>query len=155
MGGIGSGNKSGMGTTTTEEHKRIDIRYLKQLGVLGNYCSGTLSWSCNGHQSGFIDYSSSPSTLILKYRFRWNGGDWQPVTQHVRFVETPCSGSSDWSHEHSRFQQHVGHHHCRCESELSKACYVCVHKCESCLNRLWAFASLRSRSYRGCGRFMR
>ena len=98
MGGIGSGTKSGMGTTTTEEHKRIDIRYLKQLGVLGNYCSGTLSWSCNGHQSGFIDYSSSPSILTLKYRFRWNGEDWQPVTQQVRFVETPChyGGNRKW-----------------------------------------------------------
>ncbi|RLT90333.1 MAG: hypothetical protein D9N13_06100 [Ketobacter sp. GenoA1] len=99
MGGLGSGNKSRISNTmTTEEYKRIDIRFLKSLGVLGKYRSGILSWSCNGSQTGFINYSISPSQLNLDYRFRASGEDWQPVKQQIDLIQTNCNygGSRMW-----------------------------------------------------------
>ncbi|AUM12474.1 hypothetical protein Kalk_08595 [Ketobacter alkanivorans] len=98
MGGIGSGRQAHRNTATAEEFKRIDIRYLKRIGILGKYRSGTLSWTCNGQQSGFINYASSPQTLTLEFRFRRYGEDWQPVTQHIQFVDSLCNygGSRKW-----------------------------------------------------------
>jgi len=91
MGGPGSGGWYRWDKrTTTEEVKRIDIRHLKKHGLLS---SGrrTLSWNCGGESSGFIHYTMHPDCMILDYRFRRNGGEWEPVNQTIQFSETACN----------------------------------------------------------------
>lgn len=89
MGGIGSGRQKS-GTLTTYEVKRIDIGYLKKSGILNSHRSGKLTWSRNGEQTGFINYTNTASSLILQYRYRQFGEDWQPVEQTIRYTKTNC-----------------------------------------------------------------
>jgi hypothetical protein len=92
MGGVGSGTWCRWSTrTTTEECKRIDIRYMKRKGVLGSGRSGSLSWTSNGAPTGNISYHRHESHLELNYRIRENEGDWEPVKQSVSITTTPCN----------------------------------------------------------------
>ena len=91
MGGTGSGgwcrwNKQ----TTTEEVKRIDIRYMKKQGLLQPNTAGSLSWKCGDEPSGDIRYSCYQHELQLHYRYREYGGDWQSVEQRIPFDRTHC-----------------------------------------------------------------
>lgn len=99
LGGIGSGNRNQWSnTSTTEDHKRIDVGFLRKRGILNGYSSGTLTWSSNGQQTGLINYTCTLSHLILDFRYRWRGEDWQPVTQHIPLAESPCNygGTRKW-----------------------------------------------------------
>ena len=99
MGGYGSG-RGGIwgGKTTTESQKRIDIRWLKKKGYLRPGYSGSLSWSCGGESSGYINYCMEADRMILHYRYRPRGGEWEPVEQVIRFDRTPCNygGHRTW-----------------------------------------------------------
>lgn len=92
MGGVGSGswyrwNKQ----TTTEDTKRIDIRYMKKQGLLKHNTQGSLRWTRGGEPSGDIRYQCHDQYLQLNYRYRENGGEWQPVEQRIPFDRTPCN----------------------------------------------------------------
>ena len=96
MGGPGSGqwyrwNKK----DTTEANKRIDIRYLKKQGYLVPGYRGTLSWNCNGKPSGWIQFATLQDAIILEYRFRRNGGEWQDVNQRITITRTACHYGGD------------------------------------------------------------
>jgi len=99
MGGQGSGewhrwNKK----TTTDNVKRIDIRYMRKQGLLKPYHQGTLSWTCRGEPSGYINYTCYPHELQLHYRYREKGEDWQPVEQRITIERTHChyGGDRQW-----------------------------------------------------------
>jgi len=92
MGGYGSGNWCRWSsTTTTEEIRRIDIRYLTKNNLIKPNHAGTLSWTCGGEKSGFINYTAYHDRLHLSYRFRENGGDWQGIKQTILYDRTPCN----------------------------------------------------------------
>ena len=99
MGGYGSG-RGGIwgGKTTTESQHRIDIRWLKKEGYLRPGYSGSLSWSCGGELTGSINYRMKADRMILDYRHRPRGGDWEPVEQIIPFERTPCNygGHRTW-----------------------------------------------------------
>jgi hypothetical protein len=91
MGGTGSGNWYRWNTkTTTEQAKRIDIRYMRKQGLLAPNRAGTLSWKVGGEPNGDINYSCLYDHLRLSYRYREHGGEWQPIKQHIPFDRTPC-----------------------------------------------------------------
>lgn len=100
MGGIGSGtwyrwNKR----TTTEEVRRIDIRYLKQQNMLRPNTRGSLSWSCGGEPTGNINYTMYENTMVLNFKWRHYGDeDWQSVEQTIWFDRTRCNygGERKW-----------------------------------------------------------
>lgn len=99
MGGVGSGSWYRWDKKTTVEGiRQIDIRYMKKHGLLGLGCSGTLWWTCDGEPNGDIRYTCYHDHLVLKYRYRENGGEWQPVTEIIDFDTTPCNygGSRRW-----------------------------------------------------------
>jgi hypothetical protein len=99
MGGYGSGRYYRFkNRETTEETKRIDIRWLRKQGFLKPNSGGTLSWDCGGEPSGWIRYSMFDNRMELRYRIRLNGGDWQDVNQTVWFDETECNygGCRKW-----------------------------------------------------------
>jgi hypothetical protein len=99
MGGIGSGTWCRWSKQeTTESCKRIDIRYMRRNGLLVPGSSNSLSWSCNGEPSGSIRYRYSGGCLLLDFKFRVNGGEWEPVEQIVPLTSTACNygNSRQW-----------------------------------------------------------
>jgi len=99
MGGTGSGNWYRWDNkTTTEEVKRIDVRYMRKKGLLKPNTRGSLSWTCGGKPSGDIRYTCYQHELQLHYRYRQHGGDWQPVEQRIPLERTPCNygGERPW-----------------------------------------------------------
>jgi hypothetical protein len=99
MGGYGSGRwYSWGGKTTTESQHRIDIRWLKKQGFLRPGTAGVLSWSKGDEQTGSIGYRMEAKRMILNFRHRPNGGEWEPVEQSISFDRTPCNygGTRTW-----------------------------------------------------------
>ena len=99
MGGYGSGRwYRGLTRTTCEEAKRIDIRYLRQQGLLGHNHAGTLSWNIGGEPSGNINYTMFSDQMWLRFRCRWHDEEWEDVKQIIPLVETPCNygGTRKW-----------------------------------------------------------
>lgn len=100
MGGLGSGRYyRGSGRLTTEETKRIDIRYLKKQNMLRPNRTGSLSWSCGGEPTGNINYTMLVDSMILKFRWQHYGSeDWQAVEQTIWFDRTRCNygGERKW-----------------------------------------------------------
>ena len=84
--------------TTTESQHRIDIRWLKKQGYLRPGTMGSLSWSCGSEQTGSIRYRMEADRMILNYRHRPHGGEWEPVEQTISFDRTPCNygGHRTW-----------------------------------------------------------
>lgn len=93
VGGIGSGSWYRWDKkTTTEEVNRIDIRYMRQQGLLRwPGCTGSLSWSCGGEPTGSIRYRVEQERLVLNYRYRSHGEEWQDIEEPVWFDRTPCN----------------------------------------------------------------
>lgn len=100
MGGRGSGQYyRGSTRSTCEETRRIDIRYLRQNGLLRPNRAGSLSWTCGGEPSGNINYTMYENTMVLNFRAHgyWDD-DWESVQQTIWFDRTPChyGGSRKW-----------------------------------------------------------
>ena len=97
MGGIGSGSRWST-RTTTEEVKRVDIRYMHKHGMLRPGYSGSLAWSCGGEPSGSIRFTTWHDHLILNYRYRTYGSDWEDMDEYVQLERTPCNygGTRPW-----------------------------------------------------------
>ncbi len=57
--------------------------------------TGSLSWSCGGEQTGSIRYRVEQDALVLRYRHRSYGEDWQDVEERVRFDRTHCNYGGD------------------------------------------------------------
>jgi len=94
MGGRGSGSWCRWDSkTTTESQHRIDIRLQKRWGYLkgGSMSIGTWSWSQNGKQTGSIGYRVDSERLVLNYRHRVRGSEWEAVEQHISFDKTSCN----------------------------------------------------------------
>lgn len=93
MGGVGSGSWYRYDKKTTlEEVKRVDVRHLKKIGVIGKSRAGKLSWSVNGRPSGAISYEATPEYIDLSFNYRRGPSeDWQPVEQRVYYARTECN----------------------------------------------------------------
>jgi hypothetical protein len=71
MGGRGSGRYCRWSNTTTlEEVKRIDIRYMRRQGLLRPNWTGSLTWTCRGEPAGDIRYACHADRIVFNYRFR-------------------------------------------------------------------------------------
>lgn len=91
MGGPGSGNWYRWDKKiTTDEVKRIDIRFMKKQGLLKPNTTGTLDWSVRGQPSGSIRYTCYADFLHLDFKHRTSGDEWQPVLQRIPFDRTSC-----------------------------------------------------------------
>ncbi|MCD6296732.1 MAG: hypothetical protein J7M30_06220 [Deltaproteobacteria bacterium] len=51
---------------------------------------GSLSWSWRDEQTGFINYRMEIDRVVLVYRYRAHGGEWEPVEQ-ISFDRAPCN----------------------------------------------------------------
>lgn len=99
MGGRGSGRGYRWDKkSTTESQHSIDIRWLKKHKYLRPGSAGSLSWSNRGKQTGSIAYKMEADRMILNYRNRPRGGEWEDVEQAISFDRTPCNygGHRKW-----------------------------------------------------------
>ena len=92
MGGSGSGSWIRWNSKqTTESQHRIDVRLLKKWGCFDSpMFFGQWTWSCGGKPSGSVNYQVNSERMVLKYRHRVRGGEWEPVDQTIHFDRTPC-----------------------------------------------------------------
>ena len=91
MGGLGSGNWCRWDKkTTTDEVKRIDIRFMKKKGALKQNTTGTMHWSARGQPSGSIRYTCYADYLCIDFKYRTRSDEWQSVLQRILFDRTSC-----------------------------------------------------------------
>ena len=92
MGGIGSGSWAKTGSKATVDcQNTINIRYLKEQGLLEPGRSGELTWNRQGLQVGAVGYQTKENGVQLTYNYRANNTDeWQAIKQFVLFDYTAC-----------------------------------------------------------------
>ena len=97
MGGFGSGRGQGA-KDTTSDMQALDIRKLQRDVVLIPGKSWSTSWLRNGEVVASIQMRMEVARVMLNYRNRSNGGDWQVMEYPVRLEWTPCNlgGQRAW-----------------------------------------------------------
>ena len=97
MGGSGSGRWQ-RGKDTTSDMRALDVRRLQRDGFLTPGRWFSWKWSRNGEEVGSIQISTKADRVMLSYRSRSNGGDWQPIEYPVQLEWTAChlGGQRAW-----------------------------------------------------------
>ncbi len=75
----------------TENSRRIDIHWMYKKGLLRNGSIGSISWKSRGEQTGSIGYIMSSDKMLLNYRCRPVGEDWESIEQEIKLTFTPCN----------------------------------------------------------------
>jgi hypothetical protein len=91
MGGFGS-TRWGCSSTkdTVEGNRRLDINQLNRAGCLRpGYCGGW-EWKRDGERVAWIQFRRAGDRIVLSYRVRQHGGEWQDVEQPTPIVWMPC-----------------------------------------------------------------
>jgi len=99
MGGGGSGRRWHYSAkNTTEGYQSIDVRWLKREGMLSLGANRRITWSRGAEITGSINVRAEPDRVILDYRQRDHGGEWQAENYPVNLTTTPChiGGERDW-----------------------------------------------------------
>jgi hypothetical protein len=99
MGGPGSGNWYRWDKkATVAECRRIDVRDFQRRGLLRPGISGKWGWSRAGETVASIDFAVVSGRLVLSYRVRPQGGEWESITEPVPLTWTPCNygGQRAW-----------------------------------------------------------
>jgi hypothetical protein len=89
MGGFGSGRGQG-GKDTTSDMQTLDIRRLQRDGLLDPGRAFGWQWTRNGEQVAIDPGRTEVDRVMLSYRSRNNGGEWQPMEYPVDLEWTPC-----------------------------------------------------------------
>ena len=82
MGGFGSG-RGQSGKDTTDNMRALDIRRLQRDGLLTPGRAFGWHWMVNGNEVASIQMRTEVDRVILNYRSRSNGGEWQPMEYPV------------------------------------------------------------------------
>ncbi|NDR59195.1 hypothetical protein [Aliiruegeria sabulilitoris] len=99
MGGMGSGRHWHIGArSTTEDYRAIDVRWLGREGMMRPGYSGNITWSRNGGVVASVGIASEPGRIVLDYRSRSVGEDWESLRYSVHLDATPCNigGARHW-----------------------------------------------------------
>jgi hypothetical protein len=89
MGGNGSGrtgHKQKAGGC-----KSLDVNRLHREGCLHGGSRGNWVWSQDGTETGRISYVATANCLVLDYKVRQYGNDWEAVTQTVPITRAGCN----------------------------------------------------------------
>lgn len=99
MGGSGSGRRWHYSAKdTTEGYRSIDVRWLKREGMLSSGANRRITWSRQSEVVASINIRAEPGRVVLTYRHRSGGDDWQDESYPVHLVTTPChmGGERHW-----------------------------------------------------------
>ena len=90
MGGFGSGRPSGNGRDTADGCRSIDINRLHRDDCLKPGWAGAWSWKRDDEEVARIGIRAEERRIVLSYRHRLNGGEWNDVEEPVAIVRVPC-----------------------------------------------------------------
>jgi hypothetical protein len=91
MGGSGSPRWGWTSTKhTVEGNRRLDINQLNRAGCLRPGYRGGWEWTRDGERVASIQLRHDGNRLVLSYRIRQHGGEWQDVEQPTPIVWMPC-----------------------------------------------------------------
>lgn len=90
MGGIGSGRRPDYCRDTVDSNRSLDVNLMYREGCLEPGRSGSWQWSRNGERVAWIGFRADTDRILLSYRWRWRGGEWQDVEEPVRILRVPC-----------------------------------------------------------------
>ena len=90
MGGSGSGRGYQGGKATTYDMRKLDVRRLQRDGLLQPGLAFGWQWTCNGEELASIQIRTEVDRVMLSYRSRNNGGEWQPMEYPVTLEWTRC-----------------------------------------------------------------
>ena len=92
------GRYAGSGRATVEESRVLDVRRWRRDGLLRPGHRFSWQWSINDEVTASIVVHVDNTAVVLKYRSRSYGEDWQDVEQRVPLAWTPChfGGSRPW-----------------------------------------------------------
>lgn len=99
MGGRDSGRKpSSKKCTTTDDYRKLDIRYLRRCGLLKPGRVSTVRWSTGGKLTGGVTIRAFVGCIELDYKVRSLGTDWKMKRVSVNLVRSDChlGGSRQW-----------------------------------------------------------
>lgn len=91
MGGMGSGRRYQGGKDTTDDYRTLDVRWLQRRNLLTPGLFFGLDWTRNGQPLTSIQMQAETDKLILTYRHRSNGGEWQNKECPVQLSWSPCN----------------------------------------------------------------
>lgn len=96
MGGFGSGKHGGK--DTTNNYRSLDVRKLQRERMLTPGHAFQWQWTRDGKEVASIHMQIEVNCVILDYRTRSNGGDWQPMEYPVYLEWTGCNygGQRAW-----------------------------------------------------------
>jgi len=99
MGGMGSGRRWHYGANdTTNQYRALDVRRWQRAGLLTPGRAFGWQWTRDGIDAASVQIRTEADRVILNYRTRINGGEWQPVEYPVYLEWTPCNfgGQRPW-----------------------------------------------------------
>lgn len=96
MGGYNSGRRDGK--RTTDDMHILDIRKIERAGLLKPGCLFNWQWTRGGEKIASINIHTETDRVILDYRTRNHGDEWQDMNYPVRLTWTPCNygGQRAW-----------------------------------------------------------
>lgn len=89
MGGYGSGRPAWR--YKTEDFRSIDVNRLRKAGLLRAGYSGGWQWTVDGEKVASISMRAEAGRLVLIYRLRSGGEEWENVEEPIPLAETLCS----------------------------------------------------------------
>lgn len=100
MGGIGSGRRYQRGKDTTSDLRALDIRRLQRDGLLIPGKAFGWNWTRSGETVASIQVRTEVDRVILNYRHKSGGSDWQAMEYPVWLEWTDCTlgGQRAWFH---------------------------------------------------------
>ncbi|MBU4152934.1 MAG: hypothetical protein KKD63_08640 [Proteobacteria bacterium] len=99
MGGQGSGRRWHLGSkSTTGDYRKLDSRQLQRKGLLAPGQAFSWQWSRNGENVASIQVRTEVDRIILSYRQRSGGEEWQDKEYPVWLDWTGCNygGQRAW-----------------------------------------------------------
>lgn len=96
MGGYGSGRLGWR--PKAEQFRSLDVNRLRKAGVLKAGYYGGWQWTVDGEKVASISMRAETGRLILIYRIRSGGGDWEDVQEPITLAHTSChyGGNRPW-----------------------------------------------------------
>lgn len=88
MGGYGSGRNGGK--MKVEHCRKLDINKMLKAGVLSPGHWGGWQWLQDGEEVASIRFHTDKTRIVLNYRWRSRGEDWEDAEQPVPITWTPC-----------------------------------------------------------------
>ena len=88
MGGYGSGRNASK--QKAEQFRSLDVNRFNRAGSLHPGWQGHWVWSENGQEVARINCKSEHHRVVLDYKVREHGGDWELITQAVPITYQDC-----------------------------------------------------------------